>query len=64
MAVESMGNQLFTGTGLTIDQYRNGRAGQTTNRTEHLLHRWCFTDNFRCRGGDLLAGATFISLLT
>ena len=58
-----MGHQLFTGTGLTIDQHGNRRTGQTTNGAEHLLHRWRFTDNFRRCGGDLLTGPAFISLL-
>ena len=44
--VQSMGNQLLTCTGLTIDQDCDIGVGEATNSAKHLLHSRCFTNNF------------------
>ena len=46
MFVQCPRHQFFTGTGLTINQHTNTRAGQAANCSEYLLHRWCLTDDF------------------
>ncbi|ETY36394.1 hypothetical protein D039_1383 [Vibrio parahaemolyticus EKP-028] len=45
MAVKGMSNQLFTRTGLPVDQNGNRRARKAANSAEHFLHCWRFTDD-------------------
>ncbi len=53
-------HQLFTGTGLAIDQYGDVGMAEPTNSAKHLLHGRCFTDNlsglFLHRGRLFTAG--------
>ena len=57
-----MGNQLLAGTGLAVDQYRDGRAGQTSYGAEHLLHGRRLADDLGGVVGDLQLLASFVAL--
>ncbi len=49
MAMQRVGNQLFTGSGLAVDQYANRRAGEAANDAKHILHGGRFADDVRGR---------------
>ncbi|MNF80821.1 hypothetical protein D3C84_630740 [compost metagenome] len=60
MAVQSVGDQFFTGAGFTIDQYGYVGVAQTPDGAKHFLHRRGFADDFRGAGQ---AGHDFQALL-
>ena len=45
MAVQSMGDQFFTGTGLAVDQHADGGTRQAAYYAKNVLHCWRFADN-------------------
>ena len=56
--MQGPGNQLLTGTGLAVDQYRDVGMAESANGAEHLLHGRCFADNF---GGLFLHGCRLLT---
>ena len=47
VAVQGVGDQLFAGARLAIDQYGDVGMAQAPDGAKHFLHRWRFADDFR-----------------
>ena len=45
VAVQGVGDQLFTGTGFAVDQHRDVGVRQAADGAKDLLHGWRFTDD-------------------